>query len=212
LKIAVAYDRAFHFYYKDNLEFLEACGIELKYFSPLSDNGIPNNIDAVFFGGGYPEVFAQELSQNVSMLKSVRKAVAKNIFIYAECGGLMYLGRSISCVGNKIFAMAGVLPFSTIMRQDKRTLGYVEVRTECDCIFGRAGTVFRGHEFHYSEITDYDKADDGVKIPFKVKDRRENVRHDGILVGNILASYVHAHFASNPEMVGGLLSSIKGGR
>ncbi|MCG2813654.1 MAG: hypothetical protein L6245_03140, partial [Thermodesulfovibrionales bacterium] len=161
--IAVAYDKAFCFYYEDNLDLLKNAGAEIVTFSPLSDSAIPHQADAVYIGGGYPELYAKELSENTSMMKSINGWANSGKPIYAECGGLMYLSKGIYDFNGKFFEMAGVFPFETQIPPCpplikggegglRPHLGYREIILKEDCILGKKGDKLKGHEFHYSEI------------------------------------------------------------
>ncbi len=152
--IAVAYDKAFCFYYEDNLDLLKNAGAEIITFSPLSDSAIPDKADAIYIGGGYPELYAKELSENTSMMKSINDWANSGKPIYAECGGLMYLSKGIYDFNGKFFEMAGVFPFETEMKKGRSHLGYREIILKEDCILGKKGDKLKGHEFHYSEIKD----------------------------------------------------------
>jgi cobyrinic acid a,c-diamide synthase len=199
-KIAVARDKAFCFYYEDNLELLSNAGAEIICFSPLADTQIPAVADAVYIGGGYPELHAGELSRNVSMLQSLRSWSNAGKPIYAECGGLMYLSQGILDFDNKIFPMAGVYGFGTRMMKKPR-LAYREIVLNEDCVLGKKGDTCRGHEFHYSEIVQ-DSGDmvRQTKI-YKVRDKKGlDVPAEGFREKNTLASYIHVHFGSNPHM------------
>jgi cobyrinic acid a,c-diamide synthase len=152
VKIAVAYDRAFCFYYEDNLDLLKEKGAEIITFSPLSDSRLPVDIDALYIGGGYPELYAEQLSKNKSMLEAIRNFSEKNLPVYAECGGFMYLTEGIYDFEDNFYPMAGVFLFKTRMKKGRSKLGYREAVLKVDSIFGGKGTTIRGHEFHYSEI------------------------------------------------------------
>jgi cobyrinic acid a,c-diamide synthase len=149
-KIGIARDEAFHFYYRDNLDLLEEGGAELVSFSPLHDDQIPA-VDGLYFGGGYPEVHAEALSKNRSMMESIRKFAERQGPIYGECGGLMFLSRSIETVDEKIFPMAGLLPGRIKMGQKLKALGYREVVSRVDNLLFQKGERAKGHEYHYSE-------------------------------------------------------------
>ena len=151
IKIAVAYDKAFCFYYEDNFDLLKNAGAEIIKFSPLYDRVIPE-AGAVYIGGGYPELYAKELSDNASMLASVREWSDAGRPIYAECGGLMYLSKGIHDFNGNFFKTADVFPFETQMKRGRAHLGYREIELKDDCIVGKKGDRLRGHEFHYSEI------------------------------------------------------------
>ncbi len=146
-KIAIAKDSAFSFYYNDNLEFLEYMGMEIKYFSPIKDKKIPN-CDFLYFGGGYPENFAKELSENREMILSVKEHYEKNKNIYAECGGFMYLSKAIENLDGESFEMCDLVPCSVVMtnKLNIRRFGYIYLKDE------EEKNIARGHEFHYSKI------------------------------------------------------------
>jgi cobyrinic acid a,c-diamide synthase len=200
--IAVAYDRAFCFYYEDNLDLLRTAGAKIVMFSPLSDPEIPKNVSAVYIGGGYPELHAAALSENVPMLKSIRKWADSGKPLYAECGGLMYLSRGIRDFDGNSFGMVGVFHFETRMRKGRSKLGHREVTLTADCLLGKKGAVLRGHEFHYSEIQDgaVGKKRERPKHVYAVTNGAgEELQPEGYLIHNTLASYIHIHFGSNPD-------------
>lgn len=203
LKVAVAYDKAFCFYYEDNLEMLKDAGVEIVRFSPLHDDSLPEGIDGLYLGGGYPELYARELSANRAMIASVRKFSEAGHSVYGECGGFMYLTEGIYDFDGRFYPMAGIFPFKTRMHKSRANLGYREIILRNESILGGAGTVIRGHEFHYSEITPpipplYRGGMGGVI--FSVKDGGGNhLGDEGYLVGSTLGSYIHLHFGSNPD-------------
>jgi cobyrinic acid a,c-diamide synthase len=192
-KIAVALDESFNFYYADNLDALRLRGAELVFFSPVGDKKLPDNVDGVILGGGFPEVLADRLEKNHQMIKSVAKAADDGIPIYGECGGLMYLTRSISGYRGEKRArkMAGLVDADTVMTS-RLTLNY----TEADCdgpVFGRVH--LRGHEFHYSSIENI--AGDSRFAYTLSRGRGVANNRDGFFVGDSgLAAYMHLHFAS----------------
>ncbi|HOD80508.1 MAG: Cobyrinic acid A,C-diamide synthase [Planctomycetes bacterium ADurb.Bin126] len=207
-RIGVARDRAFHFYYPDNLEALRAAGAELAEFSPLTDRELPEGVDGLYFGGGYPEVHAAELAANAPMRTAVREFADRGGCIYAECGGLIYLGRTLRGLDGASHQMAGVLPVVTRMLERLRTLGYVEVELAADAAWGAAGQRLRGHEFHYSEIESDELAGGGWERAYRLNRRRGGVeRSEGFQRGRVLASYVHLHWASRPEAAGRLVDA-----
>ncbi|MBI5252599.1 MAG: cobyrinate a,c-diamide synthase [Desulfomonile tiedjei] len=202
LRLGVALDEAFHFYYPDNLEALEAAGFELVYFSPISRERLPEDLDAVYIGGGYPETHAASLAENRTMLESIRRFAQSGRPLYAECGGLMYLAQGIELLDGVRHELVGLLPQWTKMLAKRRSLGYVEVSFSEDSLFARAGDKLRGHEFHYSELTGDPASDGNWRCVYSLKRRRNNEdASEGFQCGNILASYVHAHFASRTEAV-----------
>ena len=152
VRLGIAQDEAFHFYYPDNLEALRRAGCTLVPFSPLHDRALPDNLDGLYIGGGYPEEHAQALAANHAMLESIRGFAESNRVIYAECGGLMYLSQGIETLDGARHPMLEILPGWTRMCPRRKSLGYVEVTLARECLWGRAGDVLRGHEFHYSEL------------------------------------------------------------
>jgi cobyrinic acid a,c-diamide synthase len=208
-RIGLAFDEAFHFYYEDNLNRLEALGAELVRFSPIRDAELPA-ADGLYLGGGYPELFAAQLSGNPSMLRSVRKFSEQGRPIYAECGGLMYLCEAIRTIEGERFRMAGLLPGEARMRDRLQALGYVEVETTRESILGPAGLRFRGHQFRYSDLEG--AADAGAHLYRLHKRRDKATSTEGYAHGGILGSYVHAHWASNPLVAEGFVRSCVAAR
>jgi cobyrinic acid a,c-diamide synthase len=207
VRIGVARDEVFHFYYPDNLEMLRLCGAELVEFSPLRDSALPGDLDGLYLGGGYPELQAESLSQNGGMLAAVRGFAESGRCIYAECGGLMYLGRGLTDCDGRRHALCGILPIETAMLKKRAALGYVEARPDCDSVWGAGGARealrLRGHEFHYSNVGIDDSAAAGWRPAYSVRRRgREALDAEGFCKGSILASYIHVHFASCPEAAG----------
>lgn len=198
LKLAVARDRAFAFYYNENFSVLETLGAELAFFSPVEGDGLPQGADALYLGGGYPELYAERLSSNEAFMSSVKGLHARGGAIYAECGGFMTLCRSITDKEGKLCPMAGIFPADVRMRTGLSRLGYREVE-------GATGTNFegmkaRGHEFHYSEI---DSMPDDVKRGYLTSNARgEPLLPEGYVAGSALGGYIHLHFASNPSFAG----------
>ena len=202
IRLAVAFDEAFHFYYQDTLDALGAAGFELVNFSPLRDSALPQGTVGLFLGGGYPEVFAAELGRNRDMIESVRDAGRSGMPVYAECGGLMYLSEGITDTHGKTHRMCGVLPFATRMLEKRKSLGYVEVELTADSLWGKKNAKVRGHEFHYSELKGEPDQLASIEKVYKLKRRRTGiVDTEGFRKGNVLASYAHLHFASRPEMI-----------
>lgn len=194
VRIGVAYDKAFCFYYHDNFDILRRFGAELVFFSPLRDDHLPENLDGLYIGGGYPEVHAGALSGNRAMASEVKGAVESGLPVYAECGGLIYLSRAIEDFDGISHEMSGALPVEYKM-QNRATLGYREATALGDSVIARKGERLRGHEFHYSAIT---KAGAGLQIAYKL----DNGREEGFIYKNTLATYVHLHFAGKPELAG----------
>jgi cobyrinic acid a,c-diamide synthase len=197
VRIGVAHDAAFHFYYEDNLDLLRDAGAELVPFSPLRDAALPD-VDGLYLGGGYPEEHRVALSANTALREAIRRFSG---VIYAECGGLMFLGEALDDV-----PMCGALPVRTRMTGKLRTLGYRDVVTTAVTPLGPAGTAFRGHEFHYSELVSCD-------LPPAYRTRgRAGEGVEGWQRGNVLGSYVHAHFGSNPTLAPALVAACEAAR
>ncbi len=216
-EIAVARDAAFCFYYPDNLELLEKAGARLRFFSPVSGETLSETCSGAYLGGGYPELFAKAISENARFLHSLRERAGLGMPIYAECGGLMTLGRFIDTIEGEKYNMAGILPFGTRMLPRRKALGYTEVVLRRQCLLGGPGTIIRGHEFHYSEIVgeepeagrDEFKQSEDSKIEFAYDLRRrkhETARPEGYQAGSVLASYIHLHWGSAPEAAGQFVS------
>lgn len=190
LKIGFLRDSAFQFYYEDNLDALRATGAELVEVSALTDTSLPD-IHGLYIGGGFPETNAEALATNVSFKKSLREAVAKGLPVYAECGGLMYLSRSLA-VDDKEFPMVGVFPMATVLKRKPQGLGYIEVEVVGENPFYPVGAIIKGHEFHYSAVLTENK--DNPVYAFKVlRGYGMDGTHDGICVNNAIGSYLHVH-------------------
>ncbi len=212
IRIGIARDAAFHFYYPDNIEALERCGCEIVNFSPLNDKTLPEALDAIYLGGGYPEENAKALAANENMLRDVHKFAGSGGYVYAECGGLMYLGEKLTTRGSEEYQMAGVLPIATQMLERFKSLGYVEAKLTQDCIWGKSGDRLRGHEFHYSELSATGNDSDWSK-PYEITRRSGSAGGKaGFMKNNIMASYVHLHFAGNSQAVKTFVENIKGQR
>lgn len=195
LKIGIAQDRAFSFYYQANLDLLEDLGVELVPFSPVNDPGIPD-CSALYFGGGFPEIYARELEENQRMRAQIRLAIGSGMPVYAECGGLMLLSESLETLDGKSYNMAGAIPGKIVMTQRLQNFGYKEGEMIGSTVLGSKGGRVRGHEFHYSQRT---AGGGGDSAAYELKDRKSgNVRAEGYAKAGLLASYLHLHFLSNP--------------
>jgi cobyrinic acid a,c-diamide synthase len=195
IKIAVAIDESFNFYYADNLDALKKQNAQLVFFSPVNDNKLPENVCGIILGGGFPEILADKLERNQSMIKSILKAAENGIPIYGECGGLMYLTRSIRGYKRdeeKRRKMIGLIDADTFI-SGKLTLNYTEANSNSS-VFGRISNI-RGHEFHYSNIENIAK-DSKFAYSMKKGNGIDN-KKDGFIVYNSLASYMHLHFADS---------------
>lgn len=203
IRIAVAYDKAFSFYYKENLELLEEAG-EVIYFSPLEDKGLPENIDFLYIGGGYPEVFIEELSKNKLMLNSIKENLEKGLKCYCECGGLMYLTEAIESVdGKKIFQTVGFFKGTTHMTKTLQNFGYARLKVEKNNTVLPAGTQINCHEFHKSYVNLEDE-----KIYLLTKEMYNGELKTwkcGYVKNSTLGAYGHIHFFGNLDMLKKLL-------
>ena len=206
IRVGVAYDPAFCFYYPENLELLETEGATLIRFSPLADPVFPD-VELLYLGGGYPELHAKGLARNLGMRRAIRAFAERGGAIYAECGGLMYLMEAIRDFEGGEHEMVGLFPGKAVMRRSGLTLGYRELEITVPCVLGAPGTRARGHEFHYSTLV--------VTTPLTygcaVTDASGRVRgQDGLIVGNTLALYTHLHFAGQPTLARALIASAQG--
>ncbi len=208
VRIGIARDRAFCFYYQDNLDLLTASGAELVEFSPVEDAQLPPNLAGIYLGGGYPELFADRLEANRLMRDQVLKSSRSGMPVYAECGGLMYLGKSLEDQQGKTHTMAGCLPVETRMLPRRRSLGYRQVTLQRQTVLGGPGDVLRGHEFHYSELSGSPQQLDRVYL---IADREGHKSlQEGYTVGNTLGSYVHLHFGSHPQAAENFVQCCRG--
>jgi cobyrinic acid a,c-diamide synthase len=206
--IAVARDRAFSFYYPENLERLARAGAELVDFSPLADDALPPRASGVVLGGGYPELYAAGLAGNGRLLEALRRLAAAGGLVYAECGGLMLLGAGLTDGNGTRHAMAGVFPFSTRMLPQGMTLGYREVEVVAGGLL--PPLVARGHEFHHSVFDATPDLPDGIERLYRVRDPVSGITtREGFTTGRVLASYVHLHFASAPALAPALVEAAR---
>lgn len=207
IKIAVALDESFNFYYQQNLDILQKMGAHLIFFSPLHDVRLPEEINGIIIGGGFPEILAHDLSKNISMIRSIKKRAESQIPLYAECGGLMYLSQSIkegmpkyeynkisrsSVNFNKTYKMVGLIDAITEMT-DNLTLNYTQGKVINKSILGDINSI-KGHEFHFSEMENVSM--DSKFSYYLSKGKGIIDQKDGIVVYNTLASYTHLHFSN----------------
>lgn len=204
VRLGIARDRAFTFYYPENLEALQAAGAELVPFSPLSDEDLPP-VDGLYLGGGFPEVFMDELEANRGLRQRIRAAVEEGMPAYAECGGLMYLAGRMSWEGRHR-EMVGALPCDIEMHRKPRGHGYMRLQTTGAGGWYEPGVLINAHEFHYSEITGLGE----VGYAYRLKrGRGVDGDHDGLVYGNILASYAHLHSLGAPGWAGSLVAAVR---
>ena len=204
--IAVARDKAFNFYYQDNLDMLKALGARLMEVSPLKDKSLPAGIDGMYIGGGYPELFAAKLAENNRLKEEIFKYAKQGLPIYAECGGLMYLVKNIIDLHGRAFSMAGVFDCSAVMANRRQALGYIEIEVRKDNILSRQGDKIRAHTFHWSYLENVSGKDN---FAYGVSKNKEKEYSDGLIRENVLASYAHLHFASNLNLARNFIRSCK---
>jgi cobyrinic acid a,c-diamide synthase len=205
VKIGVAMDRAFTFYYPENLEALEASGAEIVPFSPLTDTDLPE-VNGLYIGGGFPEVFMDQLSANQNMLRRVKEEIEAGLPVYAECGGLMYLCRSIVWKGN-VARMAGVVPADVEMTKKPVGLGYVTLSSTGACGWLKPEGEIRCHEFHHSRLV---HMTGDLAYAYKVT-RGHGVTgdRDGVVYKNVLASYSHLHHCGSPNWAEDFVNHVR---
>ncbi|OEC96558.1 MULTISPECIES: Ni-sirohydrochlorin a,c-diamide synthase [Methanobrevibacter] len=204
VKIGVAYDEVFNFYYKENIESLEANNAKIKYFSPLKDEELPD-VDGIYIGGGYPELFSKELNANQNMLSQIKNFHMEDRPIFAECGGLMYLMNSIH-----EDAVVNIYPYKSILTDRVQALKYTIAEVKEDNIISKKGEKFNGHEFHYSKVLVNDNNIKN-KLAFEIlRGKGSYNNQDGFMERNTLASYVHTHVAAMPNFGGNFcISSLE---
>lgn len=205
VSVGVAQDKAFCFYYPDNVSLLQSAGARVVPFSPMRDHSLPAGVKALYFGGGYPEVYARELARNRSMRRAVRNFIEAGGVVYAECGGFMYLTESLTDLRGRRFPMVGIYPFTTKMLPRFRALGYRKVTINRGS-FLLSGMQARGHEFHYSALNGNTKRSRRIKEIYRVAPKSEK---EGFLYKNCLASYIHLHFGSNPAIASRLVEACR---
>ncbi|MDK2587373.1 cobyrinate a,c-diamide synthase [Romboutsia sedimentorum] len=196
--IAIAYDKAFNFYYRENIELLQELGLNIKYFSPLEDKEVAN-CDYIYIGGGFPEIFAQELEINESMRQSIKKAHENNIPIYAECGGLMYLGEKLVDQENKECNMVGIFKGYSEMTSSLKRFGYCYGISKVETILSKKGEMIKGHEFHHSVFQTKEECAYTMR-----KERDKKIVDEwegGYSKNNTLATYLHTHFYNNLDCI-----------
>lgn len=196
VRIGILQDAAFQFYYSENLEALERAGAELVYIDAMRDRALPE-IAGLYIGGGFPETGARELAANTSFRQSIRQAADRGLPIYAECGGLIYLGRSIILDGEE-FPLAGVFPVQFGMSKKPQAHGYTIFRVENNNAFYPLGAEVKGHEFRYSKVLDWQGSDEQLVLKM-VRGNGFAGGRDGLVYNNVLALYTHVHADGTPE-------------
>ncbi|MEH7109777.1 cobyrinate a,c-diamide synthase [Bacillus sp. JJ1764] len=204
VRLAIARDAAFNFYYQENLELLEAFGAELIEFSPLKGEILPKGVDGLYIGGGFPEEFAQELADHIDTKLSIQSAIENGLPTLAECGGFMYLTESLETTDGRNYEMAGVIPGKVKMQKQLAALGYREIKGADENFLLKGKLIAKGHEFHYSTFH--------PKEEWKHAYLTSGIRgeqQEGYMKGNLIAGYTHFHFGSCPELVENWINKCK---
>lgn len=205
VKIAVARDKAFNFYYQDNLDLLTALGGELVFWSPLDDTAIPNDINGLYFGGGFPEVFAQQLASNQKVLGQLKQIIEMGIPTYAECGGLMYLCEELIDLEAERWSMVGTIP-STVTMESKLTLGYRRAIALQNSSLVTTHQTTMGHEFHRSQLT---SKSENPQWQLQGVHQSSMVLTEGWNIYQVHASYLHLHWGDNPALAQRFIQSCQ---
>jgi cobyrinic acid a,c-diamide synthase len=205
VRLAVARDQAFCFYYQDNFDLLEQAGIDSVFFSPLCDSALPENIDGIYIGGGYPELFADQLSGNEEMRRQIKTWGDLGGPVFCECGGFMYMSQWLIDLQNNRFPMVGIFPATIVMNKKLSRLGYREAALTQDCMLGECGDRLYGHEFHYSAIKEIEP---GVATVFELQDGTK----EGYVIQNVLGGYIHFHFGQSEKGIESLYNFLQKGR
>jgi cobyrinic acid a,c-diamide synthase len=207
VSIAVARDKAFCFYYPDNLDFLRNAGAKLAAFSPIDDHRLPAGTKGIYLGGGYPELYAEKLSRNRSMRTAIGNFIEAGGPVYAECGGLMYLTEALFDGKDREYPMVGIYPFKSRMLSSLKMFGYREV------VFKRTSFLpsgkARGHEFHYSELIRITGKGSRIQRAYAAPAPKRRESCKGYFYKNCLASYAHLHFGSNPNFAARFVEACK---
>lgn len=206
VRIGLALDSAFNFYYQDSLDLMTSLGADLVPFSPIADGHLPSNLDGLYIGGGFPEIFAAELTANESLRAEIRELLDKGLPAYAECGGLMYLSRRLTDLEGRKHWMVGFFPQEAVMTKRLQNFGYVEITFERDTVLGPAGSIIRAHEFHHSII-------EGIEPDFALNISKSETRswRGGLVKNRVLAAYPHLHFCANPALAANFVNACRKG-
>jgi len=201
VKIGIAYDEAFSFYYEDNFDLLLEAGAELVFFSPLYTDHLPRGLDALYIGGGFPENFASRLSRNLAMMEHISRFVREGHLIYAECGGFIYLSEKFRDASGECYPMVGLLPGDVEMTGHLQSFGYKQVETCADTFLFSKGQTLRSHEFHYSR---WNCSRGDFESPYRISGKPE-----GFWRYPVLASYQHLHFGACPDLAKNFVRSVE---
>ncbi len=202
LRLGVAQDVAFCFYYADNLDLFRDYGVEIVPFSPMQDKALPA-VDGIYLGGGYPELHLETLSKNTAMLDSIRTAHAQNLPIFAECGGFLYLHNRLEDMHGAFHTLVGLVDADAYYKGKLGRFGYIELTTNADSLFGAVGTKCKGHEFHYFDTHAVGDAMTAVKPV------RGTTWQCATAQGNLFCGFPHLYFYSNPCMLENFIERLR---
>jgi len=203
VRLGLAFDEAFNFYYQTNIDLLRAYGAETVFFSPIHDKELPANLDGLYLPGGFPDVLAGQLTENQTIRKSVKDAVYDEMPVYSEHGGSLYLTQSITNVEGSTFPMAGALPGKALMERKLQALDSTLMETINDNLLNKRGTILHGHEYHFSRITDAPK---DARFAFKMGiGKGIDGKHEGWMEHNVLALLGHVNFGFNKKFAENLI-------
>jgi len=203
VRLGMAFDKAFNFYYPTNIDLLRAYGAETVFFSPIHDKELPSNLDGLYLPGGFPDMLADQLTKNQTMRKSIKDAVYDEMPVYSEHGGSLYLTKSIATVEGSIFPMAGALPVKALMEKNLQALDSTRMEAINDNLLNQRGTIIQGHEYHFSRITDVPK---DARFAFKMRiGKGIDGKHEGWMEHNTLSLLGHLNFAFSKEFAGNLI-------
>lgn len=208
VNIGVPYDKAFNFYYFDNIDYLQDLGANIVYFSPLKDERLPKNLDGIYIGGGFPEKYGEQLERNITLRAEIKSMAEDNLPIYAECGGLMYLTKAINTINDKRYKMVGIFDAEAQMTDRYQGVGYYDALITNPCLLSDIKEHIKVHEFHKSKLINineenyaYTAYDVKLRNVLKSKDRSiGDIRKCGLINNNVLASYMHINFYSNKAL------------
>jgi cobyrinic acid a,c-diamide synthase len=207
-RLAVARDEAFHFYYPENLALLQDLGAELAWFSPLESRALPAGSQGLLLGGGFPESFAARLASNRPLKAAVRAALARGLPLWAECGGLMWLGRSLRDLSGRAHAMVGALPAETRMERALQHFGYAQAEIPAGAAWPAAGCTLKGHEFHHSRL----RAQGRLRARWSILQAGKPPRPEAYAVGGGVATYFHAYLPSAPRAARSFAAACRAAR
>lgn len=209
VNIGVAFDKAFNFYYEDNLDLLRDLGANLIFFSPINDGKLPEDLHGLYFGGGFPEVFAAQLEKNQTMRRDIKKMIEKGIPTYGECGGLMYLSDGITTLEGQRHEMVGIFHAEAKMTKRLQRFGYVHVNMEKPCVLSNTYISTKAHEFHRSVIDEKEENEYVYRVNKIRNGKIVKSWKCGLKRYNALGAYAHIHFYSNKDIALNLIDNCR---